>query len=52
MLATLVGYFGGRWLDGRFDTAPTLTYLGLGLGLFAAGNALWTIAKKIDLDRL
>ncbi len=52
VLATLVGYFGGTWLDGRFHTAPYLTYVGFGVGLVAGFNALWTIAKKIDLDRL
>jgi F0F1-type ATP synthase assembly protein I len=52
VLATLVGWFGGSWLDGRLHTAPYLTYAGLAIGLVAAFNALWTIAKKIDLDSL
>jgi ATP synthase protein I len=52
VLAVLVGYFGGRWLDGHFGTGPYLTYTGFVLGLIAAFKSLWTIARRIDLDRL
>lgn len=52
VLAIVVGYFGGRWLDGRFDTAPYLAYVGLAVGLIAGFKALVTVAKKTDLDSL
>lgn len=52
VLAICAGYFGGRWLDGRFDTAPVLSYIGLALGLLAGFKALWTIARRTDLDSL
>ncbi|MCZ7681994.1 MAG: AtpZ/AtpI family protein [Sandaracinaceae bacterium] len=52
VLAICAGYFGGRWLDGRFDSAPYLTYIGLALGLLAAFKALWTVARRTDLDTL
>lgn len=41
-LAVLVG--GGVWLDGRFDTAPALTLIGLALGLISAGYQLYELA--------
>lgn len=52
VLAVVVGYFGGRWLDGQLGTDPYLTYTGFVIGLFASFKALWTIARRIDLDRL
>jgi ATP synthase protein I len=52
VLAICVGYFGGRWLDGRFDTAPVLSYIGLVVGLLAGFKSLWTIARRTDLDTL
>ncbi|HEY8432953.1 MAG TPA: AtpZ/AtpI family protein [Sandaracinaceae bacterium] len=52
VLATCVGYFGGSWLDDRFDTAPVLSYIGLAAGLLAAFKALWTVARRIDMDSL
>lgn len=44
-LAIVVGYFGGRWLDGRFGTTPYLGYIGLLLGIFAGFRNLFTLAK-------
>jgi F0F1-type ATP synthase assembly protein I len=52
VLAVLVGYFGGRWLDRHLDTTPYLAYLGLACGLFAGFKSLWTIGRRINLDRL
>ncbi|NLF45256.1 MAG: AtpZ/AtpI family protein [Syntrophomonadaceae bacterium] len=34
--AIALGYFGGRWLDGKFDTEPWLTLVGFLLGLATA----------------
>ena len=40
----LVGFLGGRWLDGRLHTAPWLTVtgilMGFGIGLLSAYRAL------------
>lgn len=36
VLCIAFGFFGGRWLDGRFDTAPYLAGLGFVFGLAAA----------------
>lgn len=52
VVATLVGYFGGRWLDGRFETTPYLTYVGLALGIAAGFKGLFDFARKTRLDEL
>lgn len=52
VIAICLGYFGGRWLDTRFDTSPLLTYIGLALGLVVGFKGLWTIARRTDLDTL
>lgn len=44
--AIAIGFFGGRWLDGQFGTAPVLMWVGLGLGFVAAGRGLYRVAKK------
>jgi ATP synthase protein I len=36
---------GGVWLDSRFGTTPVLTFVGIALGLAAAGYQLWELAK-------
>jgi F0F1-type ATP synthase assembly protein I len=40
VLCVLVGFFGGRWLDGRFGTDPWLSILGFVFGLGAAAKAV------------
>lgn len=44
-LAIVVGYFAGRWLDGRFDTTPYLTWFGLLCGIGAAGKGIIRTAR-------
>ncbi|MDD2585154.1 MAG: AtpZ/AtpI family protein [Syntrophomonadaceae bacterium] len=39
--AIALGYFGGRWLDGRFDTEPWLTIIGFLLGVATGIKAMW-----------
>jgi len=39
--AIALGYFGGRWLDGRFDTAPWLSIAGVIFGMATAGKMMW-----------
>ena len=45
-IAVGLGYFGGSWLDGRFDTAPALMFAGVGLGIVIAARALWRVARR------
>lgn len=44
-IAIVAGYFGGRWLDGRFGTAPYLAYVGLALGIVAGFRNLFSLAR-------
>lgn len=44
--AVALGYFGGRWLDGKFDTEPWLSVAGFLLGIAAGIKAMW--AKAMD----
>jgi ATP synthase protein I len=44
-LAIVVGYFGGRFLDGRLGTAPYLAYAGLILGVVAGFRNLFQLAR-------
>ncbi len=39
--AVAVGYFAGKWLDGKFDTDPWLTVAGFLLGLATAFKSIW-----------
>jgi len=39
--AIAVGYFAGRWLDGKFDTGPWLSIAGLLFGMLTAGKMMW-----------
>jgi F0F1-type ATP synthase assembly protein I len=39
--AIAVGYFGGKWLDGKFDTGPWLSIAGLLFGMLTAGKMMW-----------
>ncbi len=46
LAAPLVGFFVGRWIDGKLGTAPYLTALGALLGVAAAGVEIYRIVKK------
>lgn len=39
--AIALGYFGGKWLDGRFDTAPWFSLVGIVFGVLTAGKMMW-----------
>lgn len=52
VIATLVGYAGGHWLDGQFGTSPYLTLIGLLFGIAAGFKGLFDLTKKIKLDEL
>ena len=44
-IAIVVGYFGGRLLDGWLGTAPYLAYVGLVLGIVAGFRNLFLLAR-------
>jgi ATP synthase protein I len=48
VLAMLVGYFGGHWLDGKLGTDPYLSILGFCFGIGAAVKALARSIKQMN----
>lgn len=52
VLSIFLGYFVGRWLDGKLDTRPWLQWVGLVLGLAAGARSLYQLTRKTrsDLD--
>jgi F0F1-type ATP synthase assembly protein I len=44
--APLVGFFAGRWLDGRLGTVPWLSFVGVVLGFVAAGRETHQIYRR------
>lgn len=49
MLAGMaVGYYGGRWLDAWWGTAPWLQLAGLMLGVVAAFRVLWRTLQRVE----
>lgn len=51
-LSVVLGYFAGRWCDGRFDTEPYLMYLGVLAGIIAGFRSLYRVARSINLDEM
>ena len=51
-LCVIFGYYGGAWVDGRFDTTPYGTNFGLFAGVAAAFKALWRMYQTIEKERL
>jgi ATP synthase protein I len=45
LLALAFGYFGGRYLDGKFGSGPWLQWIGLVVGVGAAVNALVRVTR-------
>ena len=48
--APLVGFFLGRFADGKFHTAPWLTLVGVAAGFFAAGREIASIVRRVQED--
>ena len=44
-ITIVVGYLGGRYLDRKLDTAPTIQIAGLVLGIFAGFRTLYRLAR-------
>ena len=52
VVAPLVGYFGGQWLDGKWHTEPYLSVAGVVLGFVAAGREITVLIKRAQaLDK-
>ncbi len=53
VLSIIFGFFGGRWLDGKFGTEPYLAIIGLAFGLAAAVRFLYRATRraKREMDR-
>lgn len=49
-VAICIGYFGGSYLDRKFETTPWLTYLGLVAGIGAAIKALVRVVRNYRRD--
>ena len=49
-VATAVGFFLGRWLDGVFHTGPWITIIGTALGIAAAFVNLFRAGTKSDVS--
>ncbi len=47
-LAMAIGYFGGRWLDGRLGTEPWFALVGLVLGVVAGFRILFREVLKAE----
>ncbi|MEI8345512.1 MAG: AtpZ/AtpI family protein [Candidatus Omnitrophota bacterium] len=50
LVAPLIGFGMGHWLDVRFNTRPVLTYWFVILGFVAAAREIVTILKKSAKD--
>lgn len=50
VVASLLGYFGGRWLDGQWDTDPWFRLIGFFLGLVAGSKSLYVLARQYKSD--
>ena len=46
IVAPLVGFFIGKWLDDKAETAPLFTILGLILGFAAAAKEIQVLIKR------
>jgi len=50
VVASLLGLFGGRWLDDQWGTGPWLSLVGFLLGLVAGGKSLYVLARQTTRD--
>ena len=48
--APLVGFFLGRFADGKLHTTPWLTLTGVALGFAAAGREIAAIVRRVQRD--
>ena len=46
VVAPLIGYYAGKWVDGRLGTGKIFMIIGLGLGFGAAGKEIYDLIRK------
>ena len=46
VFSVLLGYWGGKWLDGKFGTTPWLAYTGMLLGVSAAFYDMYRLTQR------
>ena len=50
IVAPLMGFFLGRWLDRRFATDPWFMIAGVILGFVAAGRETFLIIRRVEAE--
>ena len=50
ILSIAVGYYGGRWLDGKFGSAPWLALLGFAVGLYAGFRQIFRVGRQMNAE--
>lgn len=51
VVAPLVGFYGGRWLDGKLGTGSWLAWLGILLGFAAAARQIYHVVRRIQKEQ-
>jgi F0F1-type ATP synthase assembly protein I len=46
VVAPLIGYYAGSWVDGKLGTGNVFMIIGLGLGFAAAGKETYNLIKR------
>ncbi|MCD6161130.1 MAG: AtpZ/AtpI family protein [candidate division Zixibacteria bacterium] len=46
VVAPLIGYYAGVWVDGKLGTSKIFMAVGLGLGIAAAAKEIYNLIKK------
>ena len=50
VVSTCIGFFGGRWIDTEYGTAPFMMWFGLAFGLAAGFRSLYRLARKTQTE--
>jgi ATP synthase protein I len=46
VVAPLIGYYAGGWVDGKLGTGNIFKIIGLALGFISAGKEVYSLIKK------
>lgn len=50
VVSTVIGFFGGRWLDGELGTTPWLQWIGFAIGLAAGFRSLYRVTRRVHKE--
>lgn len=50
VLSIIVGFLGGRWLDGKLGTHPWLSLVGFFFGVAAGFRTLWRAGRRMQRE--